>query len=274
MNAMIGLVQGIGADVCHLNLHKTFCIPHGGGGPGIGPIGVRSHLQPFLPGHPLVATGGASAIEPVTSAPFGSASILPISWAYIKLMGGNGLTEATKSALLNANYIVSRLQGYYQIPYLNDSNRCGHEFILDVRKFKDSCGVEAIDIAKRLQDYGFHAPTMSWPVTNTLMIEPTESESLQELDRFCDALISIRAEIADIEQGKQPRENNILKNAPHPQQDLLRSEWDRTYSREQAAYPLHYLREKKMWPTVARLDDAYGDLNLFCSCPPVDHESV
>ncbi|KAF2200709.1 glycine dehydrogenase [Delitschia confertaspora ATCC 74209] len=272
MNAQIGLCSPgeIGADVCHLNLHKTFCIPHGGGGPGVGPIGVKQHLAPYLPGHPLIKTGGEKAIAPISGAPWGSASILPISWAYVKLMGGTGLTQATKVTLLNANYILSRLKPHYPILYTNEKGRCAHEFILDVRKFKDSCGIEAIDIAKRLQDYGFHAPTMSWPVANTLMIEPTESESKAELDRFCDALISIRKEIEQVEKGEQPREGNVLKMAPHTQKDLILSEWKRSYTREMAAYPLGYLKEKKFWPSVARLDDAYGDTNLFCTCAPVE----
>lgn len=275
MNAQIGLCSPgeIGADVCHLNLHKTFCIPHGGGGPGVGPIGVKEHLAPFLPGHPLIKTGGEKAIAPISGAPWGSASILPISWAYIKMMGGFGLTQATKVTLLNANYILARLKPHYPILYTNDKGRCAHEFILDVRKFKETAGIEAIDIAKRLQDYGFHAPTMSWPVANTLMIEPTESESKQELDRFCDALISIRREIEEVEQGEQPREGNVLKNSPHPQQDLIVGEWGRSYTREKAAYPLPYLKEKKFWPAVARLDDAYGDTNLFCTCAPVEEHS-
>ena len=291
MNAQIGLCSPgeIGADVCHLNLHKTFCIPHGGGGPGVGPIGVKSHLAPFLPGHPLVKTGGGQAVAPVSGAPWGSASILPISWAYIKMMGGPGLTHATKITLLNANYILSRLRPHYPILYTNPAGRCAHEFILDVRKFKDTAGVEAIDVAKRLQDYGFHAPTMSWPVANTLMIEPTESENLPELDRFCNALIEIRKEIEAVEKGEQPRENNVLKMAPHSLKDLLVGEtWERSYTREQAAYPLSYLKEKKFWPSVTRLDDskryfkgclykkqanartAYGDMNLFCSCGSVE----
>lgn len=257
MNAQIGLCSPgeIGADVCHLNLHKTFCIPHGGGGPGVGPIGVAEHLSPFLPGHPLVKTGGEKAIAPVSGAPWGSASILPISWSYVKMMGARGLTHATKITLLNANYILSRLRPHYPILYTNENGRCAHEFILDVRKFKESAGIEAIDVAKRLQDYGFHAPTMSWPVANTLMIEPTESESKTELDRFCDALISIRQEIKDIEDGKQPREGNVMKMSPHSMKDLLVGSWDRPYERETAAYPLPYLKEKKFWPSVTRLDD-------------------
>ncbi|EME41207.1 hypothetical protein DOTSEDRAFT_73584 [Dothistroma septosporum NZE10] len=273
MNAQIGLTSPgtIGADVCHLNLHKTFCIPHGGGGPGVGPIGVAEHLAPYLPGHPLVANvGGEKAIAPISAAPWGSASILPISWAYIKMMGARGLTHATKITLLNANYIQSRLKAHYDILYTNENGRCAHEFILDTRKFVDTAGIQVIDIAKRLQDYGFHSPTMSWPVANTLMIEPTESESKNELDRFCDALISIREEIAEIEQGKQPRKGNVLTNAPHTMKDLITSEWDRPYSRAKAAYPLDWLKEKKFWPSVTRLDDAYGDMNLFCSCAPVE----
>ncbi|ANB11062.1 glycine decarboxylase subunit P [Sugiyamaella lignohabitans] len=276
MNAQIGLTSPgeIGADVCHLNLHKTFCIPHGGGGPGVGPICVKSHLQPFLPSHDTVAVTSASsdgrAVDSVSAAPYGSASILPISWAYIKLMGASGLKKATELALLNANYMKARVGEHFPVAYTNAEGRCAHEFIVDLRGFKSTSGIEAIDVAKRLQDYGFHAPTMSWPVPNTLMIEPTESESIAELDRFCDALISIRKEIADIEEGRVPRENNVLKNAPHSQQDLLTSEWDRPYTREQAAYPLPYLREAKFWPSVTRLDDNYGDLNLFCSCDPVE----
>ena len=268
MNAQIGLCSPgeIGADVCHLNLHKTFCIPHGGGGPGVGPIGVKSHLAPFLPGHPIIKTGGEKATAPVSAAPWGSASILPISWAYIKMMGGRGLTHATKITLLNANYIMSRLKAHYPILYTNPAGRCAHEFILDVRKFKESAGVEAIDVAKRLQDYGFHAPTMSWPVANTLMIEPTESESKEELDRFCDALISIRNEIKAVEDGNQPKEGNVLKMAPHSLKDLLSGDtWERSYSREDAAYPLPWLKEKKFWPSVTRLDD--GKLHtLLLNC--------
>jgi len=258
MNAQIGLCSPgeIGADVCHLNLHKTFCIPHGGGGPGVGPIGVKSHLAPFLPGHPIIKTGGKKAIAPISGAPWGSASILPISWAYIKMMGGRGLTHATKITLLNANYIMSRLKDHYPILYTNAAGRCAHEFILDVRKFKESAGIEAIDVAKRLQDYGFHAPTMSWPVANTLMIEPTESESKEELDRFCEALLSIRKEIQAVEDGKQPREGNVLKMAPHSLKDLLSGDnWERCYSRETAAYPVPWLKAKKFWPSVTRLDD-------------------
>ena len=268
LNAQIGLCSPgeIGADVCHLNLHKTFCIPHGGGGPGVGPIAVKPHLTPYLPSHPYVDPHNINgeqeesirknkAISPVAAAPWGSASILPISAAYIRMMGGAGLTYATKITLLNANYIMSRIKAHYPILYTNKNDRCAHEFILDARKFKDTSGIEAVDIAKRLQDYGFHAPTMSWPVANTLMIEPTESESKEELDRFCDALIGIRKEIQAVEDGEVPREGNVLKMAPHTQGDLLRDDWDRCYSRQQAAYPLPWLREKKFWPTVTRVDD-------------------
>ena len=266
LNAQIGLCSPgeIGADVCHLNLHKTFCIPHGGGGPGVGPIGVKSHLQPFLPGHPFAKVGGEKGIYPVSGAPWGSASILPISWAYIKMMGGYGLTHATKITLLNANYILARLKPHYPILYTNSAGRCAHEFILDVRKFKDTAGIEAIDVAKRLQDYGFHAPTMSWPVANTLMIEPTESENLDEMNRFCDALIEIRKEIAAIEKGEQPKEGNVMKMAPHSLRDLLEGEkWERPYSRETAAYPLPWLKEKKFWPSVTRLDDGESQTDLL-----------
>lgn len=277
MNAQIGLCSPgeIGADVCHLNLHKTFCIPHGGGGPGIGPIGVKSHLAPFLPGHPLVSQVNGNSeqgIFPISGAPWGSASILPISWSYIKMMGGRGLTYATKITLLNANYLMSRLKSHYPILYTNAAGRCAHEFILDVRPFQQTAGIQAIDVAKRLQDYGFHAPTMSWPVANTLMIEPTESEDLGELDRFCDALISIRAEIKEIEEGQMPREGNVLRMAPHSLADVVIDEgkWDRPYGREKAAWPLPWLREKKFWPSVTRVDDTYGDMNLFCSCSPVE----
>lgn len=269
MNAQVGLCSPgeIGADVCHLNLHKTFCIPHGGGGPGVGPIGVTARLAPYLPGHPLVPTGGEKGISPVSSSPWGSASILPITWSYIKMMGARGLTHATKITLLNANYMAARLEKHYKVLYTNSNNRCAHEFIIDVRGLKETAGIEAIDIAKRLQDYGFHAPTMSWPVPNTLMIEPTESENVQELDRFCDALISIREEIREIEEGKQPKEGNMLKNAPHTQKDLLQEDdtWkERAYTRQRAAYPLPYLRERKFWPSVTRVNDG----EIFPILPP------
>ncbi|RKO84899.1 glycine cleavage system P-protein-domain-containing protein [Blyttiomyces helicus] len=264
LNAQMGLCKPaeIGADVCHLNLHKTFCIPHGGGGPGMGPIGVKAHLAPFLPGHPVVKTSGELAIGPVSAAPWGSASILPISWAYLKMMGDDGLRRATEVALLNANYMLRRLEKHYKILYTNSNGFCAHEFIIDCRPFKESAGIEGIDIAKRLHDYGFHSPTMSFPVANTLMIEPTESESLAELDRFCDAMISIRGEIAAVEKGEQPRGNNVLTRSPHPVEVLLVEKWDRPYSRETAAYPVKGLRERKFWPRVGRVDDTFGDRNL------------
>lgn len=278
MNAQIGLCSPgeIGADVCHLNLHKTFCIPHGGGGPGVGPICVKQHLSKFLSSNPPEATLASADMLPISSAKFGSASILPISWSYNAMMGGKGLKKATEVTLLNANYLLAKLKDHYPILYTNDHGRCAHEFILDVRPFHATAGIEAIDIAKRLQDYGFHAPTMSWPVANTLMIEPTESESKEELDRFVDALVSIREEIREIEEGKVPREGNVLKMSPHPLSDIIGGDgedgakWDRPYSRTKAAYPLPWLKEKKFWPSVARVNDTYGDLNLFCTCPPVE----
>ncbi len=272
MNAMVGLCRlgDIGADVCHLNLHKTFCIPHGGGGPGVGPIGVARHLMPFLPGHPVVKIGGPEAIGPVSAAPYGSPGILPISWVYIALMGRDGLTKATQVAILNANYMAKRLEKHYAILYRGDSGLVAHEFILDLRDFKESAGVEAMDVAKRLMDYGFHAPTVSFPVAGTLMIEPTESESKSELDRFCEALILIRAEIQDIVDGRQPRTNNLLKNAPHTAAIVTATEWNRSYSREQAAFPASWVRHSKFWPSVSRIDEAYGDRHLVCSCPPIE----
>ncbi|KAI8577860.1 hypothetical protein K450DRAFT_249608 [Umbelopsis ramanniana AG] len=269
LNAQIGLTKPgeIGADVCHLNLHKTFCIPHGGGGPGMGPIACKSHLGPHLPGHPVIKVGGEQAIGPISAAPYGSAAILPISWAYIKMMGGDGLRQSTELALLNANYMASRLAPHYEILYTNENGMCAHEFIVDIRPFGQLAGIEAIDIAKRLQDYGFHSPTMSWPVANTLMIEPTESESKAELDRFCDAMISIRKEIQEVIDEKQPRGDNVLTNSPHPLSQLINDKWEKSYSREVAAYPMAYLKEKKFWPSVGRVDDAYGDRNLMCTCP-------
>jgi glycine dehydrogenase len=261
----------LGADVCHMNLHKTFCIPHGGGGPGMGPIACTKELEPYLPGHPVVTCGGQNAIGPVSAAPYGSASILPISWAYIKMMGGEGLTQATQLAILNANYMANRLRKHYEIVYTNENKMCGHEFIVDIRPFGEY-GIAAIDVAKRLQDYGFHSPTMSWPVTNTLMIEPTESESKDELDRFCDAMISIRHEIQDVIDGKAPKDNNLLTNAPHPIKVLMSDKWKYPYSREAAAFPVPYLRETKFWPSISRIDDAFGDRNLMCTCPsPEDY---
>jgi glycine dehydrogenase len=272
MNAQVGLTSpaNIGADVCHLNLHKTFCIPHGGGGPGMGPIGVRQHLAPFLPGHAVIKTGGEQAIAAVSAAPWGSASILPISYAYISMMGGEGLRRATEMAILNANYIKARLEGHYPVLYTGANGRCAHEMIIDCRQFKNSAGVEVEDIAKRLMDYGFHAPTVSFPVAGTLMIEPTESEAKEELDRFCDALVAIRNEIREIEQGKAERTNNVLKNAPHTAQIALAEEWTRPYSRQKAVYPLPYVQAAKFWPSVSRVDSAYGDRNLVCSCLPVE----
>jgi glycine dehydrogenase len=272
MNAQVGLCRpgDIGADVCHLNLHKTFCIPHGGGGPGMGPIGVACHLAPFLPGHPVTRLGGADAIGPISAAPFGSASILPISWVYIALMGGDGLTKATKVAILNANYMAKRLEKHYAILYRGTTGLVAHEFILDLRPFKEAAGIEAMDVAKRLMDYGFHAPTVSFPVPGTLMIEPTESEAKTELDRFCEALILIRAEIQAITDGHQPKTNNLLKNAPHTAAIVTANEWTRPYSREQAAFPAPWVRDHKFWPTVSRIDEAYGDRHLVCSCPPTD----
>ncbi|MCS6969140.1 MAG: aminomethyl-transferring glycine dehydrogenase [Cytophagales bacterium] len=270
MNAQVGLTspKAIGADVCHLNLHKTFCIPHGGGGPGMGPIVVARHLAPYLPGHVFVKTGGERAISAVSAAPFGSASILAISYAYISMMGAEGLKRASEIAILNANYIKDRLKDYYPILYLGKNGRCAHEMIIDCRPFK-SIGIDVEDIAKRLMDYGFHAPTISFPVPGTMMIEPTESETLQELDRFCQAMIAIRKEIAEIEQGTADRHNNVLRNAPHTADMLLSEQWDKPYSRQKAAYPLPHLRANKFWPPVSRIDNAYGDRNLVCTCAPV-----
>ena len=270
MNAQVGLTSpaNIGADVCHLNLHKTFCIPHGGGGPGMGPIGVAEQLVPFLPGNPWVKTGGEQAITSISAAPFGSASILTISYAYIAMMGRKGLTRATELAILNANYIKKRLEGHYPILYTGSKDRVAHEMIVDCREFKKA-GVEVEDIAKRLMDYGFHAPTVSFPVAGTLMIEPTESESREELDRFCEAMISIREEIREVEEGKADAENNVLKNAPHTAVIVASGNWEYPYSRDKAAFPLSFVREQKFWPSVGRVDNAYGDRNLVCSCLPV-----
>ncbi|SLN73717.1 aminomethyl-transferring glycine dehydrogenase [Roseisalinus antarcticus] len=267
MNAMVGLSRpgDLGGDVSHLNLHKTFCIPHGGGGPGMGPIGVKAHLAPFLPGHPQ--TGGAEG--PVSAAPFGSPSLLPISWAYCLMMGGEGMTQATRVAILNANYIARRLNGAFDVLYTGPTGRIAHECILDTRPFEKSAGITVEDIAKRLMDCGFHAPTMSWPVAGTLMVEPTESETKAELDRFCDAMLAIRAEIADIEEGRIDRQNNPLKNAPHTMEDLVR-DWDRPYSREQACFPPGAFRVDKYWPPVNRVDNVHGDRHLICTCPPME----
>ena len=271
MNAQVGLCRpgDYGADVCHLNLHKTFCIPHGGGGPGVGPIGVAEHLTPFLPGHRLVDNGGGET-GAVASAPWGSASICTISWVYIALMGAEGLRQASEIAILNANYMAKRLEEHYAILYRGANGRVAHEFIVDLRPFEKSAGVSAEDVAKRLMDYGFHAPTMSWPVAGTVMIEPTESESKAELDRYCDALIAIREEIRAIEEGRADREDNPLVNAPHPVGTVMSDAWSHAYTREQAAFPAPWLHEYKFWPFVARIDNGYGDRNLICTCPSVE----
>ncbi|MEK6644540.1 MAG: aminomethyl-transferring glycine dehydrogenase, partial [Planctomycetota bacterium] len=274
MNAQVGLCRpgDIGADVCHLNLHKTFCIPHGGGGPGMGPIGVAAHLAPFLPGHPVIKpdTAGEKAIGPVSAAPYGSPSILTISYVYIALMGSDGLKQATQVAILNANYMARRLEKHYPVLYAGKSGRVAHEFILDCRHFEKSAGIKVEDIAKRLMDYGFHAPTMSFPVPGTLMIEPTESEPREELDRFCDSLIAIRAEITAIEEGRADRADNPLKHAPHTADAVAADHWSHAYSREQAAFPLPWVRQHKFWPAVGRIDNVYGDRHLVCTCPPMD----
>ncbi|MBI3141372.1 MAG: aminomethyl-transferring glycine dehydrogenase [Bacteroidetes bacterium] len=271
MNAQVGLTSPglIGADVCHLNLHKTFCIPHGGGGPGMGPIGVAKHLAPYLPSHPVVTTGGTHGMKPVSAAPWGSASILLISYVYIKLMGGQGLTNATKYAILNANYIAARMEGHYEVLYKGSQGRVAHELILDLRAFKVA-GIEAEDVAKRLMDYGFHAPTLSFPVPGTIMIEPTESEGKAELDRFCDALIAIRAEIEEVKTGLADAHDNVLKNAPHTLKVISADTWNHSYSRQKAAYPLPWITHTKFWATVGRVDNTYGDRNLVCACPPME----
>ncbi|MEA5505889.1 aminomethyl-transferring glycine dehydrogenase [Halotia wernerae UHCC 0503] len=275
MNAQVGICRpgDIGADVCHLNLHKTFCIPHGGGGPGMGPIGIASHLVPFLPGHPVVGNkedANTQHIGAVAAAPWGSASILVISWMYIVMMGAAGLTQATKVAILNANYIAKKLEQYYPVLYKGKNDLVAHECILDLRSLKKSASIEIDDIAKRLIDYGFHAPTVSWPVAGTIMVEPTESESQEELDRFCDAMIAIRQEIAEIESGKMDIQDNLLKNAPHTAESLIAGEWTHPFSREQAAYPAPWTREHKFWPAVGRIDAAFGDRNFVCSCLPME----
>jgi glycine dehydrogenase len=272
MNAQVGLTSpaAIGADVCHLNLHKTFAIPHGGGGPGMGPIAVAAHLTPFLPGHPLVRTGGARAIAPVSAAPWGSASILLISYGYLRMLGADGATSATAMAMLNANYIKARLEPHYPVLYVGANGRVAHELIFDLRPFKGPAGIDEQDVAKRLMDYGFHAPTVSFPVPGTVMVEPTESEPKEELDRFCDAMISIRGEIQAIIEGRADREDNVLKNAPHTAEDVTEDEWTHPYSREQAAFPVRSLRDRKFWPAVSRIDNPYGDRNLVCACPPVE----
>ena len=273
MNALIGISRPAewGADLCHLNLHKTFCIPHGGGGPGVGPVAVTKKLQKFLPSHPLDPQCGptTTGIPPVSSAPYGSAGILMISWAYIRLMGAQGLTKATQIAILNANYMAQKLSAHYKILYTNKNQKVAHECILDFRKFKNSAEITVDDVAKRLIDYGFHAPTMSWPVPGTMMAEPTESENKQEIDRFCDALIEIRKEIKEIEDKKFNTKNNVLKNAPHTMQDALQEKWPFPYTKQKAFYPMPQVKEHKFWPTVSRVQNAYGDINLFCSCPRV-----
>ena len=272
LNALVGLCKpaDFGADVCHINLHKTFCIPHGGGGPGMGPIFMKDHLTPFLPDHPTVSTNGNEGIKAVSAAPFGSASILPISWAYIKMLGSAGMKKATQVAILNANYMAMKLSAHFDIVYTGQNGMVGHEFIVDMRPFRKTSGITDEDVAKRLMDYSFHAPTMSFPVPGTLMIEPTESEAKAELDRFCKALIQIKEEILAIENGEADKNNNVLKNAPHTAQHVTADEWPHSYSREQAAYPAEWTKDGKFWPAVGRVDNAYGDRNLVCSCPPIE----
>jgi len=275
MNAQVGLTSpaAIGADVCHINLHKTFSIPHGGGGPGMGPIAVAAHLAPYLPGHPIVRTGGAHAIPAVSAAPWGSPSILVISYAYMKMLGRDGMTDATRYAILNANYVKSRLEKHYPVLYSRRNGRVAHEMIFDLRPLKQASGsavIEEGDVAKRLMDYGFHAPTVSFPVPGTLMVEPTESESKDELDRFCEAMIEIRREIQEVIDGKAHPKDNVLKNAPHTAAAVAADEWTHPYSREQAAFPLPFVRAHKHWPSVGRVDNPYGDRNLICSCPPIE----
>jgi glycine dehydrogenase len=275
MNAQVGLTSPalIGADVCHINLHKTFAIPHGGGGPGMGPICVAAHLAPYLPGHPVVKTGGAKAIHAVSAAPWGSASILAISYGYIAMLGRDGLRDATAIAILNANYVKARLEPHFPILYTRTTGRVAHEMIVDLRPLKAASGIDETDVAKRLMDYGFHAPTVSFPVAGTLMIEPTESEPKAELDRFCDALIAIRAEIQAVVDGTADRTDNVLKHAPHTADAVTADTWTHSYSRQQAAFPLPFVKARKVWPTVGRIDNARGDRQLVCSCPPMsDYE--
>jgi glycine dehydrogenase len=275
LNAQVGLCRpgDFGVDVCHLNLHKTFAIPHGGGGPGMGPIGAAAHLAPFLPGHPVVGVGGEHAIGPVSAAPWGSASILIISWMYIAMLGWDGMTEATRAAILGANYMAERLRPHYPILYTGASGTVAHEFIMDLRQLKAATGISEMDVAKRLADYGFHAPTVSWPVAGTLMIEPTESENRAELDRLCNALIAIRAEIEAVATGAADRQDNVLKNAPHTAAIVTAEIWEHPYSRQEAAFPAPWTREHKFWPAVGRIDDAYGDRHLVCACPPIEEYS-
>jgi glycine dehydrogenase len=272
MNAQVGLTSPglIGADVCHLNLHKTFAIPHGGGGPGMGPICCAAHLAPFLPKHDVIEMGGEQGISSISAAPWGSALILLISYAYIKMLGSEGLTDSTKYAILNANYIKERLAGSFDVLYTGENGRCAHEMILDCRPFKRDAGIEVTDIAKRLMDYGFHAPTVSFPVAGTVMVEPTESEGIAELDRFCDAMLSIRTEIAEIENEEVDAANNVMKNAPHTQYMICGDDWNFPYSRSKAGFPLPFVSDNKFWPTVRRVDDAYGDRNLVCTCEPIE----
>jgi glycine dehydrogenase len=272
LNAQIGLTSPaeIGADVCHINLHKTFAIPHGGGGPGMGPICVTKQLAPYLPGHPIVKVGGEKAVHAVSSAPWGSANILLISYAYIKMLGIEGLTSVTKIAILNANYLKSKLEKYYPVLYQGKNGRVGHEFILNMKQFKEQADIEVGDIAKRLMDYGFHAPTVSFPVHDTLMIEPTESEPKSELDRFIDAMIAIRKELQDIIDGKLDKTDNPLKNAPHTIVTVMSNSWNHSYTREQAVFPVPSLKKNKFWPSVGRIDNTYGDRNIFCVCPPME----
>jgi glycine dehydrogenase len=273
LNALVGLARPgwLGADVSHLNLHKTFCIPHGGGGPGVGPIAVREHLAPYLPNHPLQDDAGpATGIGPISGAPWGSAGILPIPWAYVRMMGPDGLRRATEVAVLNANYVARRLSTAYPVLYTEPGGLVAHECILDLRPITAATGVTAEDVAKRLIDFGFHAPTMSFPVAGTLMVEPTESEGLAELDRFCDAMLAIRAEIATVERGEWPVEDSPLRHAPHPADDVLDDAWSRPYSRRQGAHPATGLLGDKYWPPVSRIDQAYGDRNLMCACPPLE----
>jgi glycine dehydrogenase len=273
MNAQVGVTSPgfIGSDVSHLNLHKTFCIPHGGGGPGVGPIGVKSHLAPFMPNHSVINVPGTTEGNgAVSAAPYGSAAILPISWAYIAMMGSEGLKQATETAIVNANYLTEKLSAHYPILYRGQNNRVAHECIVDLRPLKESSGISEMDVAKRLMDYGFHAPTMSFPVAGTLMIEPTESESKVEIDRFIEAMVSIRKEIAKVESGEWTVENNPLVFAPHTQADVLGNEWERAYDRFYAAFPVPAVAKDKFWPTVTRIDDVFGDRNLICSCPAVD----
>jgi glycine dehydrogenase len=272
LNALVGLARPaeLGADVSHINLHKTFCIPHGGGGPGMGPIGVKAHLAPFLPDHPVITgVGGDRSVGPVSAAPWGSASILPISWAYIRMMGAEGLTRATQVAILNANYVARRLAPHFPIVYVGQNGMVAHECIIDLRGIKEACGITAEDVAKRLVDYGYHAPTMSWPVPETMMVEPTESESKAELDRFCAAMIAIREEIRAVERGDADPRDNLLKHAPHSP-DLLLGEWARPYSRDAAFFPLPWVRADKFWPPVGRVDNVHGDRHLVCTCPPLE----